>query len=70
MKYRIQVHESPEEISAHAWDALLALQARPTPFMRHAYLRALHASGSACAATGWAPRFMTLHTGDGLQAAV
>jgi len=70
MNYRIQVHESPEEISAHEWDELLALQARPTPFMHHAYLHALHASGSACAATGWEPRFLTLHTDAGLQAAV
>jgi len=70
MNYRIQVHESPEEISAHEWDELLALQARPTPFMHHAYLHALHASGSACAATGWEPRFLTLHTDAGLQAGV
>jgi predicted N-acyltransferase len=70
MNYRIQVHESPEEISAQEWDELLALQARPTPFMRHAYLHALHASGSACAATGWDSRFLTLRTDDGLQSAV
>ena len=70
MNYRIQVQESPEEISAQEWDELLALQARPTPFMRHAYLHALHASGSACVATGWDSRFLTLRTDDGLQAAV
>lgn len=37
--------------------------------MRHAYLAALHASGSATEATGWAPRFVTLHRGDALVAA-
>ena len=70
MNYRIQVHDSPAGIPAQAWDDLLAQQARPTPFMRHAYLWALHASGSACAATGWEPRFLTLWTDDTLQAAV
>ena len=70
MNYRIQVHDSPADIPAQAWDDLLAQQARPTPFMRHAYLWALHASGSACAATGWEPRFFTLWTDDTLQAAV
>jgi predicted N-acyltransferase len=70
MNYRIQVHNSPEAISPTAWDELLAQQAHPTPFMRHAYLRALHASGSACSATGWEPKFITLWTDDILQAAV
>ena len=68
MNYRIQVHDSPADIPALAWDDLLAQQARPTPFMRHAYLWALHASGSACAATGWEPRFITLWADDKLQA--
>jgi predicted N-acyltransferase len=31
-----------------------------TPFMRHEYLAALHASGSAVPDTGWTPRFLTL----------
>ncbi|MGY8524804.1 GNAT family N-acetyltransferase [Paracidovorax citrulli] len=47
-------------ISAQDWDALLARQPQPTPFLRHAFLHALHASGSASAATGWQPRFLTL----------
>jgi uncharacterized protein len=52
-----------------AWDALLARQARPTPFMRLAYLRALHASGSATRATGWQPQFVSLWRGSELLAA-
>jgi predicted N-acyltransferase len=70
MNYRIQVHNSPGDISPTAWDELLAQQVHPTPFMRHAYLWALHASGSACSATGWEPRFITLWTDDTLQGAV
>ena len=37
--------------------------------MRHAYLAALHTSGSAVPATGWTPRFMTLWLGEQLVAA-
>jgi hypothetical protein len=37
--------------------------------MRHAYLAALHASGSATAQTGWKPHFFTLHVGEELDAA-
>jgi predicted N-acyltransferase len=58
--YVIRVHEDLDHIDANAWDGLLACQAEPTPFMRLAYHRALHASGSATAETGWAPRFVTL----------
>jgi predicted N-acyltransferase len=48
---------------------LLALQANASPFMRHAYLAALHDSGSACAATGWDARFMTLELAGEMVAA-
>ncbi|MDO9285805.1 MAG: GNAT family N-acetyltransferase [Aquabacterium sp.] len=44
-----------------AWNALLATQARPTPFMRWEYLAAMQSSGSAVARTGWVPRFVTVH---------
>lgn len=58
--YVIQVLDSPLMMDATAWNRLLAQQAQPTPFMRHEYLAALHASGSATPATGWTPRFVTL----------
>jgi len=58
--YVIQVLDSPLLMDATAWNRLLAQQAQPTPFMRHEYLAALHASGSATPATGWTPRFVTL----------
>ena len=67
--YVIEVHEDPAAIDAAAWNALLAAQPSPTPFARHEYLSALHDSGSAVAATGWAPRWITLHQGGALQAA-
>lgn len=66
----IRVDEDPARIDPAAWDALLAAQPRPTPFMRHAYLAALHASGSAVPRTGWTPRFLTLHRAGELVGAV
>ncbi|MDQ7998584.1 MAG: GNAT family N-acetyltransferase [Pseudomonadota bacterium] len=65
----LRVHTDPSEIDAAAWDALLDAQAEPSPFMRHAYLAALHASGSATPETGWAPAFATLWRGKVLKAA-
>ena len=59
-RLRLQIHDDPGRIDAAAWDALLAASPAPTPFLRHAFLAALHTSGSACAATGWQPVFMTL----------
>ncbi len=66
----IRVDDDPSRIDPAAWDALLADQPRPTPFMRLAYLAALHASGSAVPRTGWTPRFVTLHRDGELVGAV
>ncbi len=67
--YVIGVHDDPAQIDAAAWNALLDADPAATPFMRHEYLAALHASGSATAATGWQPCFVTLHRGGELAAA-
>ena len=64
-----RVSDSLQDIDAAAWNALLALQRHPTPFMRHEYLAALESSGSATPRTGWTPRFLTLWQGDDLVAA-
>ena len=58
--YVIAVHDDPAAIDAAAWNALLAAQDAPTPFLRHEYLSALHRSGSAVADTGWAPAWLTV----------
>ncbi|GMV76706.1 MAG: hypothetical protein AMXMBFR78_36550 [Rubrivivax sp.] len=68
-EYRIRVHDTADAIDAAAWDRLLHAQAAATPFMRHAYLHALQASGSATAATGWQPAWITLEAGGRLRAA-
>jgi uncharacterized protein len=64
LDYVTRVHVSPLEIDAQQWNALLAASDAPTPFMRHEYLAALHTSGSACAATGWQPQFVSLYNAD------
>lgn len=70
--YVIRVLESPLELPAAQWDALLARQAGDgalNPFMRHAYLVAMHESESAVPSTGWTPRFIAVFDGDALVAA-
>src|SRR5262249_51781430 len=52
-------------IDATAWDALAAAQPEPTPFLRHAFLHALHDTGCADAASGWSPQYLTLWSGKG-----
>jgi predicted N-acyltransferase len=58
--YVTQVLGSPVELDAGQWNALLARQEAPSPFMRHEYLAAMERSKSATPATGWTPRFVTL----------
>jgi uncharacterized protein len=70
--YVIRVTNSPLQVDAGAWNALMALQSpgeAPSPFMRHEYLAAMHESGSAVPKTGWTPHFITLWHGDTLAGA-
>jgi predicted N-acyltransferase len=67
--YVIRVLGSPSDLSPTEWNALLASQDEPSPFMRHEYLAALHESGSASPQSGWTPRFVTLWCGKELMAA-
>ena len=69
--YVIRVLDSPLEVNALEWNALLAEQSPHgvlNPFMRHEYLAAMHTSASASPKTGWTPRFITLWEGDTLAA--
>ncbi|MBW8837089.1 MAG: N-acetyltransferase, partial [Burkholderia sp.] len=58
--YRTGILASPSEVDAAEWNTLLAQQTQPTPFLRHEFLSALHATRCAVADTGWAPQFVTL----------
>ena len=62
--YVIEVHEGVAAVAPGDWDALLAAQAHPTPFMRHAYLHALEVSNSVGGDTGWQPVTLTLRQRD------
>jgi predicted N-acyltransferase len=53
---RLQVLESLRDVDPAQWDALAGAQ----PFLRHAFLTALHDTGCAAAATGWAPFYLSL----------
>ncbi len=58
------------EIPAARWDMLVLHEAAlATPFVRHAFLDALEASGSVAPGTGWRPRHLTLWRGSRLVAA-
>jgi predicted N-acyltransferase len=61
--YVIRVFDDPARIDAGAWNALVDARDSATPFMRHQYLAALHASGSATEETGWLPQFLALFDG-------
>ncbi len=67
--YVTRVFEGMDAVAPDSWDSLLASQATPSPFMRHAYLRAMTGSGSAVPTTGWALRLFTLWQGEALAAA-
>ena len=65
----LRVCHDPAQIDAARWSALVAAQPSATPFVSLAYLRALHASASAAAETGWAPHFLLLEQEGELVAA-
>ncbi|HKF73663.1 MAG TPA: GNAT family N-acetyltransferase [Stellaceae bacterium] len=59
---RVRVLESLAEVSAAAWDACAG---GDNPFLSHAFLEALEASGSATARTGWLPQHVLVEDADG-----
>jgi len=63
--YVIEVHPGVGAVDAGEWDALLRAQAAPTPFMGHAYLRAMEASGSVGGDTGWEPATLVVRARAG-----
>lgn len=67
--YVIQVNDSLHNIRANDWNALLALQTVPTPFMRYEYLNSMQQSGCASTQTGWTARYFSIWLNDQLQAA-
>ncbi|MGH8117507.1 MAG: GNAT family N-acetyltransferase [Rhodanobacteraceae bacterium] len=62
----LRTHESIDEIDAAGWDALVA---DDNPFVSHAFLSGLEATGCIRAAFGWRAQHLTLHDGDTLVGA-
>lgn len=52
--------DHPSQVDSAAWDALVAEEDGCTPFLTHRFLCAMIDSGSACADTGWQPRFIAV----------
>lgn len=61
---QIEVVDSLAGIPATEWDALVAAS-RGNVFLSHAYLHAMHTTGSASRRTGWTPRYLTVHDKTG-----
>lgn len=68
--YRTELYDDPGRLDAQAWDRLVRADPDANPFVRHAFLHALHASGAATPDTGWFPRFVAVWCGERLEAAV
>jgi uncharacterized protein len=60
LNYVTRVLDDLAAIPASDWDALLAAQDAPSPFMQHAYLSAMQTSQSATPETGWQLQVVTL----------
>jgi predicted N-acyltransferase len=60
MNYPIALHTSIRAVDAQRWNALLAVQSEPTPFMQHEYLLALEESDCVGHGSGWIPHVFTL----------
>lgn len=70
MNYRTHIVSSLAEAGQPTWDALVARQDKPNPFLSYAFLHALHESGSASEESGWQPQFLLLYDGKELAAAM
>jgi len=61
--YRTRMLAGIDEVDASQWDALLPPD--PPPFVRHAFLSALEATGCVGPGTGWTPCHLALFGPDG-----
>ena len=68
--YRMRIVTDLADVPAADWDALAFPTPTANPFLRHAFLHALTATGCATAETGWTPCFITLWDGAELAAAL
>jgi len=75
-RYQTRLVDSLAEVGQAQWDGLLAAQCQAdgsgeiNPFLRYAFLHAMHESGCASADSGWQPQYVTLWQDDVLAAAM
>jgi uncharacterized protein len=69
MKIHFSQIDSLAGITASTWDSLDPL-AQGDPTLSHAFLHALHESGSACQHSGWQPQYLLAHEGSTLVGAM
>ncbi|MAF47164.1 MAG: GNAT family N-acetyltransferase [Rhodospirillales bacterium] len=62
----VKVLNRIDQVSAEEWDACAGAA---NPFVRHAFLNALEASGSVCSETGWLPQHLVVNDESGRVAA-
>jgi len=62
----LSITDSLASIPAARWDRLVGAH----PLLSHAFLHALHETGCASPAQGWAPRYLTATRGDALVGAM
>lgn len=58
--YRMRLVSDLAEIGQEAWDRLAFPTPEGVPFLRYAFLAALHETGRASPRSGWSPQFLTL----------
>jgi hypothetical protein len=68
--YCTRIVHDLREVGADAWDRLVPNDSPGRPFLRHAFLHALHESGCASPRTGWEPHYLTLWKAGRLCAGV
>jgi predicted N-acyltransferase len=59
---RVRIAEALADVPASSWDACAGSD---NPFLSHAFLEAMEASGSAAARTGWLPQHVLVEDDDG-----
>lgn len=70
LNYLTRIVTSLAEVGQQSWDELVAAQPEVNPFLSYGFLHALHESGSAAAASGWEPHYLTVWQNNRLDAAV